>query len=103
MATGTTTQDAETVPQRAAEASSNSVAFRFNGLPREVRDLIWEATLPPSRVFHVSGSHDSSETRHHPPSVPPTQSFKFYVHHLPPVTTRVCRESRAVALRRGFF
>lgn len=31
------------------------------------------------------------------------QSFKFYVQHPPPVTTSICRESRAVALRRGFF
>ncbi|PNY26751.1 Uncharacterized protein TCAP_03323 [Tolypocladium capitatum] len=103
MATGTTLQDAETATRRTAQSASHGVSFRFNGLPREVRDLIWEATLPPGRVFHVSGSHDIPETRRRPPSVPPTQSFKFYVHHPPPVITRVCGESRAVALRRGFF
>ncbi|POR31799.1 Uncharacterized protein TPAR_07974 [Tolypocladium paradoxum] len=103
MASSTTAHDAETATQQTAEASSDGVTFGFNGLPREVRDLIWEATLPPSRVFHVSGSHDARETRHHAPSVPPTQSFKFYVHHPPPAATRICRESRAVALRRGFF
>lgn len=29
--------------------------------------------------------------------------FRFHIYHAPPVTTSVCKESRAVALRKGFF
>ncbi|OAA34617.1 hypothetical protein NOR_08375 [Metarhizium rileyi] len=72
---------------------------QFNRLPFEIRSLVWEASLPARRLFHVRESITV-----YPEKGPP--SLKRFVYHIPhrhPVATRVCRESRAAALRRGFF
>lgn len=72
---------------------------QFNDLPSEIRGLIWEATLPPRRIFHVRGS-----VTVYPEQGPPSlKRFLFHIPHRAPVATRVCKESRAAALRRGFF
>lgn len=83
--------------------SSRNLCFRFTDLPLVIRDLIWEAILPPSRVFHVNRCHDNPEGPCHPLSSPQPQSLRFYTDHPPPVIASVCKESCAVALRRGFF
>ncbi|OAQ61470.1 hypothetical protein VFPPC_09303 [Pochonia chlamydosporia 170] len=72
---------------------------RFNDLPSEIRGLIWEATLPPRRIFHVRGSI----TIYPEQGWPSLKRFIFHIQHRHPVATQVCRESRAAALRRGFF
>ncbi|KAK5992169.1 hypothetical protein PT974_05569 [Cladobotryum mycophilum] len=41
-----------------AEVEASECTFPFNSLPVEIRDVIWEFTLPPARVFHVSGTAD---------------------------------------------
>ncbi|KAM5352710.1 hypothetical protein ACJ41O_005432 [Fusarium nematophilum] len=76
----------------------NSRPLQFNHLPPELRDLIWESSLPSRRVFHVKGVHQYITT----PSSR-TMSFRFHIRHANPVALRTCRESRAVALRAGFF
>ncbi|KAK8915420.1 hypothetical protein VCV18_010968 [Metarhizium anisopliae] len=72
---------------------------QFKGLPLEIRELVWEATLPPGRLFHVRDSITTYPERG-PPCV---KRFTFHMSHRHPVATRVCRESRATALRRGFL
>ncbi|KAI9162958.1 hypothetical protein HJFPF1_04553 [Paramyrothecium foliicola] len=75
----------------------------FSSLPPEVRDLIWEATLPPRRFFQVN---DIGRFSHNPTpgaALGAVPIFTLHVYHSPPSATQVCRESRSVALRRGFF
>lgn len=91
---------------------------QFTDLPLEIRDLIWESVLPPPRVFEVRRI-----ARLLPPEVPPPvyritfsghhatfdpasrqfRCFEFYRKFPPPVATQICRESRAAALRAGYF
>lgn len=72
---------------------------QFNSLPSEIRGLIWEASLPTRRIFHVRGS-----VTVYPEQGPPSlKRFIFHISHRAPAATRVCKESRAAALRRGFF
>lgn len=71
----------------------------LNDMPPEVRAMIWECTLPPQRIFHVC-----SAVSFHPKDKPSTvRRFAFHIQHEQPATLSVCRESRAAALRRGFF
>ncbi|ATY58453.1 hypothetical protein A9K55_002732 [Cordyceps militaris] len=78
--------------------------FPLGRLPPEVRQLIWEATLPDQRVFHVSKLSDA-------PARPQTtdiaerraKTFSFHVRHPPPAIHGICRESRAMLLLRGYF
>ncbi|KAJ2984116.1 hypothetical protein NQ176_g183 [Zarea fungicola] len=83
--------------------------FHFERLPPEVRQLIWEATLPERRVFHVSeiSQANYTEDTDNPFMSNDTeldeQTFEFHIRHGPPMATQVCRESRAIALLRGFF
>lgn len=83
--------------------------FHLERLPPEVRQLIWEATLPERRVFHVSeiSQADYTEDTDNPFISNDTeldeQTFDFHIRHGPPMATQVCRESRAIALLRGFF
>ncbi|KAF4438354.1 hypothetical protein F53441_12822 [Fusarium austroafricanum] len=80
----------------------SSNRFELKTLPPELRDLIWSFTLPHHRVFHVSGvstpdSSDGSNTAN------AEACFRFCLKHAHPVALRICRESRAVAMREGFF
>jgi hypothetical protein len=75
----------------------------FNSLPLEIRNIIWEATLPPRRFFQVS---DIGRFSHNPTpgaALGAVPIFTLHVYHSPPIATQICRESRSVALRRGFF
>lgn len=67
--------------------------FNFSGLPFEIRTLIWEATLPPQRIFHVKGTADSCLKK----------ILTFHCKHPPPIALHICAESRAAALRNGGF
>lgn len=79
---------------------SLATSHDFNSLPPEIRDLIWEFTLPDCRVFHVRGFSRERRTV----GVSPTPMFMtFHIQHHPPTTLRVCAEARTVALRKGFF
>lgn len=75
--------------------------FELGRLPPEVRLLVWEATLPDRRVFHVSkleeAPDDDKNTKKR------EQIFSFHIRHAPPIAHKVCRESRAVVLSRGYF
>ncbi|KAJ6789959.1 hypothetical protein PWT90_05804 [Aphanocladium album] len=85
-------------------ADTPTAAFDLGRLPPEVRQLIWEATLPGRRVFHVSDWSDVAKNRqatsHNGLS---EQKFDFHICHAPPVAHAVCRESRTLVLLRGFF
>ncbi|KAG9503188.1 hypothetical protein J7337_006030 [Fusarium musae] len=84
----------------ASTEDSTSSQFRLEGLPPELRDLIWKFTLPDCRLFHIK------KTSTQEPSTNPTVDqlfFRFHIHYAPPVALRICRESRAVAQREGFF
>ncbi|KAF5005332.1 hypothetical protein FDECE_8228 [Fusarium decemcellulare] len=78
----------------------SSRPLEFNDLPLELRDLIWGFALPDRRVFHVKGV-----SRLKPVSdlTKREMRFHFHIRHPPPVGLHVCQESRAVALRKGFF
>ncbi|KAM0520658.1 hypothetical protein ACHAPE_003055 [Trichoderma viride] len=67
--------------------------FNLSGLPSEIRALIWEATLPPPRIFHVKGTSTLDQER----------SLTFHKLHPPPLALRICSESRTVALQKGGF
>ena len=93
-------------------------------LPRELRDIIWENTLPPPRLItldrlcrvHFDHFNDSvqrvyqlwfrdqqvSELQRVEPS-DMTHCFDFRERYPPPVINQICRESRQVALRAGYF
>lgn len=91
------------------EPPSHTTSFRLAHLPPEIRQLIWEATLPERRFFHVSDCkktfptnplHNGSGVWH---AEPIEMTFDFYIRHAPPMAARICRESRAIALSHGFF
>lgn len=91
---------------------------QFTDLPLEIRDIIWDFVLPPPRVFQVrrigmlrpqdvpptvyrttfSGHHETSN-----PASRHFRCFEFQRKHPPPIATQICRESRAAALRAGYF
>ncbi|KAI5462073.1 hypothetical protein BGZ63DRAFT_413522 [Mariannaea sp. PMI_226] len=74
--------------------------FNFKSLPLEIRDLIWECTLPDRRIFHVKRFRRQPNTTDRSTR----EMFSvFHIEHPAPSATRVCAESRAVALRKGFF
>ncbi|KAL6415483.1 hypothetical protein AUP68_02042 [Ilyonectria robusta] len=81
-------------------SSSGTGSLGLKDLPLEIRELIWEFALPDRRVFHVKGM---SRQRPFMNPDPRCLFFNFHIGHPPPVCTRVCSESRAVALRKGFF
>ena len=64
-------------------------------LPPEIRELIWTASLPPPRLFHVQNVVTTYSPRE--------SCFVFYKRHVLPVALGVCSESRAAALRAGFL
>ncbi|KAL7783643.1 hypothetical protein V8C37DRAFT_396860 [Trichoderma ceciliae] len=68
-------------------------AFNLSGLPFDIRALIWEATLPCPRIFHVKSTAESCLQR----------VFTFHKPHSPPIALHICSESRAAALRNGGF
>ncbi|OAA61507.1 hypothetical protein ISF_05586 [Cordyceps fumosorosea ARSEF 2679] len=82
------------------------MVFELARLPPEVRQLVWEATLPGPRIFHVSelaapptsdnSDKDDKDDR-------PTTLLDFHIRHPPPASHGICRESRAITLLRGFF
>lgn len=96
-------------------------AFQLSDFPLELRELIWEHTLPPPRLFQLYSflppKTISPELQQlykqwfprraadDPNPVDPTQIsfFTFRLRHAPPVATQVCRESRSVARRAGYF
>ncbi len=73
-------------------------------LPPEVRLLVWEATLPDRRVFHVSDLTEVPQTPRITNSTKRNeQLFSFHIRHAPPIAHGICHESRAVVLSRGFL
>lgn len=80
------------------------MVFHLGRLPPEVRLLVWEATLPDRRVFHVSSLTEAAQAAQKTSSVKRSgQLFSFHIRHAPPIAHQVCHESRAVVLSRGFF
>lgn len=99
--------------------------FKLPHIPYEIRQLIWEFTLPPRRVFHVHSTPQVLRTERLSPeakrvysawfgpnAIPEESSdgtkrgfscLNFKTHHPAPVITRVCRESRDCAIRSGYF
>ncbi|KAH6874751.1 hypothetical protein B0T10DRAFT_203264 [Thelonectria olida] len=74
--------------------------FDFNSLPLEIRELIWEFTLPDCRLFHVRSFSRQRLVR----DEEVRQMFLiFHIPHPPPTALGVCAEARTVALRKGFF
>ena len=89
-------------------ASTTAGAFPFGRLPEDLRLLVWEATLPDQRVFHVDriASTRFLDKKRSPRGLKPSDSprfFTFHITHAPPSALHVCSESRAVSLCRGFF
>ncbi|KPM42719.1 hypothetical protein AK830_g3819 [Neonectria ditissima] len=80
--------------------SHEAQPFELKTLPLEIRELIWEFSLPERRVFQVSrisrqqSVTDAAKREHY---------FIFNIRRAPPVASRVCSESRSTALRKGFF
>lgn len=96
----------------------------LSSLPLELRDLIWEYTLPPPRLFTLDGlfrvrfshfkdaisrvyeawfEHQEVGGSHRVEPRDTTHCFDFRERHLPPITTQICRESRGAAARAGYF
>ena len=91
---------------------------QFTDLPLELRDMVWEFALPPPRVFQVkrigwllareippsvyritfSGRHATTH-----PASRHFRCFEFQREYPVPVVTQICCESRAAALRAGYF
>ncbi|CEI67342.1 hypothetical protein FVEN_g5759 [Fusarium venenatum] len=67
--------------------------FPLHRLPPELRDHAWLFTLLDRRLFDVSKMLCIGDT----------EFFHFSFRHPPPVTLQICHESRAIALRHGFF
>lgn len=65
----------------------------FSLLPPELRNAIWEAALPPPRVFDIYPASTSQKTPAH-------EGLRFASLHSepPPPLAAVCRESRSLAL-----
>ncbi|KAJ3480834.1 hypothetical protein NLG97_g7974 [Lecanicillium saksenae] len=85
-------------------ANINTITFDLGRLPPEVRQLIWEATLPGCRVFHVRDFSDVAQIRQTKPGGEfSEQRFEFHICHAPPIAHAVCRESRRVVLLHGSF
>ena len=96
----------------------NNPSFEINRLPPEIRDMIWEHTLPPARLFHIEHLCEPAEVTPEIEEVYRTWfgvedlsvyqksqicQFQFLNRHKPPVATQVCQESRNAARRAGFF
>ncbi|KAM0213941.1 hypothetical protein ACHAQD_009154 [Fusarium lateritium] len=84
----------------ASQEDSAARHLELNNLPLELRDLIWGFTLPHRRVFHVKrlSKQKSSDN-----STNSQMCFHFHLRHPPPMALSICRESRALASREGFF
>jgi hypothetical protein len=91
----------------ASTSSFDLRRFRFNDLPFEVSELIWEHALPDARIFHVEQIHVHStvERRLNTTTSSPVYygHLQFYHTHKPPVITQICTASRKVAWRVGCF
>lgn len=92
--------------------------FRFPCLPPELRDLIWQHTLPPPRLFHADGLHEANAITprirrlyqlcfgandldaFQPSNI---RAIGFHLRRPPPIATQVCRESRSAVRRADFF
>lgn len=75
-----------------------SSRLQLINLPPELRDHIWTLTLPDRRrVFHVRNCFKN------PFSKDPELSLLFSTRYAPPVSLQICRDSRAAAMRQGFF
>lgn len=69
--------------------------YQFTHLPSELRNLIWEYTLPEPRVFEIYPASTSQKT-------PAQQGLRFNnrLAEPPPAISAVCRESRSFILHR---
>lgn len=81
---------------------SPPTSFPFHRLPPEIQDLVWEAALPPRRVFHVSAGF-TKDAQLSSSSSPSHGGFQFHIRHPPPPSLAVCRTARQATLRRGVF
>lgn len=79
-------------------------SFRFNDLPPELRTLVWEFSIP-QRLFHVRSilPERNPDDEDNQEETQDEMFFKFFIDPPSPAALRVCRESRAVATRHGFF
>ena len=89
------------LPEAVTAGNSNSESPYLPGfqlLPQEIRDLIWEFSLPSERVFQVAKTVKSFQE-------PDTVAWyiRCYIRHPPPSALGVCHASRVIALRDGFF
>lgn len=66
---------------------------KFTHLPPELRNIIWELSLPPPRVFDIYPASSTQKT-------PAEQGLRFANPRTepPPALAAVCRESRSLAL-----
>lgn len=86
---------------------------RFSDLPFELREAIWHFAIPAPRIFHVRGiiripTGDLPKSRYHVKFLSDCEIWKlrcFDFHRPPPLpsVTRICRESRVVALNAGYI
>ncbi|KAL6695461.1 hypothetical protein J3F84DRAFT_374423 [Trichoderma pleuroticola] len=72
---------------------AQDTSLNLASLPFEIRAFIWEATLPPARIFHVKDTKIVGQKK----------IFTFHRKSPPPVALHICAESRAAALRNGGF
>ncbi|KAM0332095.1 hypothetical protein ACHAQA_002367 [Verticillium albo-atrum] len=71
-------------------------AFPIMKLPPELRYMIWERALPPSRVYEVL---DAPNAKKKTPALDGL-TFANFRHEPPPILAAVCHETRAFVLRR---
>ncbi|GKT48098.1 uncharacterized protein ColSpa_08279 [Colletotrichum spaethianum] len=68
---------------------------RFLHFPPEIRRMIWEASLPPGRIYEPK-TYNSWITYD-------TRPVQFYQHWAPPVMREACREAYTVCMENGSF
>ncbi|CAI4215302.1 unnamed protein product [Parascedosporium putredinis] len=74
---GTLSPSTSTLPPLPAPTPAPPSRLQFSSLPLEIRDLIWEHTLPPPRLFHKTSSSAASSTNPPPPNRPPHRRFRL--------------------------
>ncbi|KAF5021524.1 hypothetical protein F66182_6434 [Fusarium sp. NRRL 66182] len=83
-----------------ASDSNTASLFELSSLPLELRDLVWSFTLPVRRIFHVK---KISRKKSRSNLMRREMCLHFHICHAHPIALQTCQETRAVAMREGFF